>query len=73
VEVGLAGDDGSGGAQAGGDGGVFCDRAVGVAQEGCAAGGAEAGEVEAVLKRDGDAPEGLVGDLCGVEVAGFGA
>ena len=63
MEVRLAGDDRASGAKLGGDKGVGSGEAVVIAVEGGTAGGGEACEVEAVLKRDGDAPERL-----GVEV-----
>ncbi len=71
VEICFAGDDGSGGAKAGGDCAVGGGDAVVVAVEGGAARGGETGEVEAVFERDGDSPERLVGDVFAAEIAGF--
>jgi len=73
VEVGFAGDDGSGLFEAGGHGGVLRDEAVVVAVEERAAGGGEAGEVEAVFEGYGDAPERLRCEVVAVECVGLRA
>lgn len=71
VEICFAGDDGSGGAKAGGDCAVGGGNAVEIAVEVGTAGGGEPGEVEAVFEGDGNTPEMLVSDVFAPEIAGF--
>jgi len=73
VEVGLASDEGSSLLEASRHGGVLRGEAVVVAVERGTAGGREAGEVEAVFERDGDAPESLRCDVVAVERVGLRA
>jgi hypothetical protein len=73
VQVGLADEDGAGGAQAGHDGGVFFGHAI--VKNGAGRIGTDAGGIDVVLESDGDAVQRAAefsGFLFGVQLARVG-